>query len=241
MSNEQPAQPQHPGQYPGQYGQQPAPQAYPAQGQPTYPQQPYGQQPVYGQQQPGYTPQQPGYGQQQPGYGQQPQQPQQPAAQDNPYQITHYSQLYASQNPQQAPGYPATPAQGWTPGAPVSKSPLLGMISFAVVLLSIVIGSVAMYQIMDVVVNAVIASGGTATIDQAQLQAQLQAQYPLQTMMFGLASPLGLVGWVLGWVAAIGNRGRLWGVLAIVLGVLAIPILIGVVLAAMGPALDALR
>ena len=45
-------------------------EAPPAQG--GYGQQPYGQQPGYGQQQPGYGQQQPGYGQQQPGYGQQP-------------------------------------------------------------------------------------------------------------------------------------------------------------------------
>lgn len=85
--------------------------SYPPSGGQQYPdpnQQPYGQQPGYGQQQPGYgqQPQQPGYGQQQPGYGQQPGQ-QQPG--------------YGQQQPgygQQQPGYGQQPGQQPGFGAP---------------------------------------------------------------------------------------------------------------------------
>jgi hypothetical protein len=234
-AGQQPQTPQ-PAQYPGQYGQ-PAPQPYPA-----YPPQPV--QPGYGQQPPAYGQQQPAYGQQQaPGYGQQQAYGQQPASPDNPYQITHYSELYANQGQQQpVPAY----AGAYPAAQPTTKSPLLGMISFGVILLTLVLGSISLYQMMEPLTNAIIASGGdSSTINDPQFQANLQAEmatgYPLQSMILTLCTPLGFAAWIGGWVSAIGKWGRMWGVLAVVLGFLTIVILPVVVFAAMGPALATVR
>lgn len=194
----------------------PAQPGQPAYGQQPYPQQGYGQQP-YGQQ----------YGQQQ--YGQQPYGQQ-------PYGQQGYGQQYPVAYP--APGY-AAPEQP-------RKSPLLGMIAFAVVLLSTIAGAVAMYQLMGPITDLLIASGGnTDMLNDPQLQAELTqrlaTEFPLQTILLNIGFPLGLAGWITGIVAAATNRGRLWGVLAIILGVLAPVLLVVVVFAAMGPALGSLR
>lgn len=210
-----PANPAAP--YPGQYTP-PAQAAYPS----GYPQQPA-----------------PGYPQQ--AYPSQP----------SPYQVPNYSAQYGAQGAPQAPygaqQYPpqqAYPATWQTDARPAAKSPLLGIIAFVAIILTIVVGAVSLFQIMAPLMNAIVAAGPDAANDptfRSSLQAQITTAYPLQSMLLTLCSPVGFAAWVVGWVAAIGKRGRLWGVLAIVLGVLAIPILLAVMFAAMGPALEALR
>jgi hypothetical protein len=235
----QPPQPQPP------YGQPPQPQ--PPYGQPPQPQPPYGQppqpQPPYGQQYP-----QQGYGQQYPqqGYGQQYPQPYgqqaepghaprpQPGQQGSPDQITHWAALYGTSAPgpvqyQQS----ASPA----PGQKITKSPVLGIVAFGTVLVALVVVCLAAQPLGSILADIVIATGSTQ-IDSTTATQMLIEQAPVQTMMLNFWL-VGFAGWVTGIVATITARGRLWGVLAIVVGTLAPFIMLGVMLAAMMPALSA--
>jgi hypothetical protein len=259
----QPPQPPQPA--PGQPGQQYPQQGYgqqpPAYGQ--QPQQGYGQQypPGYGQQQPpqGYGQQQPpqGYGQQPPAYGQQPlaygQQPQQgygqapapqaygqqgqpqPGQQDNPYQITHYAAQYGTTPP---PTPQVQPPSAYSPYDRTRKSSLLGMIAFGIVIVCLVLVCVSAGPIGTVFADLVLATG-TTNLDQTTLTQLLMEQAPLQVMLMNVGSTVGFGGWVTGIVAAVMGRGRLWGVLAIIVGTLAPFIMAGVMMAAMLPALEA--
>lgn len=244
MSNDQPAgtpqNPENQGGFP-QPGSYHTPQAYPSQpssqpqGTPAYPPQGYPQQ--------GY-PQQP-YAQ--PGYGQSPQ-PQGQA--DNPYQITHYAAQYGGQNypqagqAQQYPAQPYPPQAAYPPAAKVAKSPMLGLIAFGVLLLCIVVGSLAGFQVMQAAVNLMVANGITPD-NQAELtqllQQELVSNYPLQTVVLNITGWGGFAAWIAGIVATAMNRGRMWGVFTIILGVLSPVIILAVIFAAMGPLLSTLR
>lgn len=250
MSTEQPVTPQNPDnsagsvpgatpqpgygqQYPQQgYGQQPQPfgQQYPQPGygqqpqpygQPQNPQQPYGQPPSpYGQQYPqqGYgQPQQ--YGQQPPqGYGQQPQ----------PF----------GQQPQQGYGAPAQYQQAayGVPSKKVAKNPLLGMIALGVVLVCLVLVSLAAGAIGEVLSSLILASG-TTQVDQTTFIQMVNEQVPVQYMLLNVGSTLGTAGWVTGIVAVATGRGRLWGVLALIAGVVAVILMMGLMMA---PAMSAI-
>ena len=220
-------QPGYGQQYPQPgYGQQQPPQGYGQQ-----PTQGYGQQPTpgYGQQYP-----QQGYGQQQPqqGYGQ-PARPVQPAPPENPYQITHYAAQYgAAAEPQQL-----SQAGYRTPPDPAKKSPVLGMAAFGVVMVALVVVCFAAQPLGSIMADLVISTGSTQ-IDSVTATEMLVEQAPVQTALMNFWL-VGFAGWVTGIVAAIVGRGRLWGVLAVVVGTLAPFIMLGVMLAAMMPALSA--
>ncbi|HEY3340236.1 MAG TPA: hypothetical protein VGK18_17185 [Propionicimonas sp.] len=239
----QPAQGQQPQQQP--YGQpaQPYGQQYPQPGygqqQPPYaqqqhPQQPYGQSPQpYGQQYPQQYGQQPqaygqrppqGYGQQpQPGYGQQPQQ--------------YGQQPYGQQQPPQ--GYAPVPYQqsGYgTPAAKVAKSPVVGLAAFGVVAVCLVLVCFAAGPIGEVLSTLILVTGSTQ-VDQTTLTQMLTEQVPVQVMMLNVGSSLGTAGWITGIVAAATGRGRLWGVLAILLGIVAVILMIALMVA---PAMSAI-
>ncbi len=258
MSSEQPVTPQNPdnssGDVPGSspqpgYGQQ---RPQPPHGQP---QQPYGQpQQPYGQQypQPGYgQPQQPPYGQPQPphqAYGQQPYgqqypqqygQPQQPPYGQRPPQGYGQQPQPYGQQPygQQAQGYPPVPYQGTGYGAPVTKvprSPVVGLAAFGVVLVCLVMVCFAAGPIGEVLSSLILVTGSTQ-VDQTTLTQMLTEQVPLQVMLLNVGSTLGTAGWVTGIVAAATGRGRLWGALAILLGIVAVILMIALMVApAMG-------
>ena len=224
-----PAQPAPPGQQQPQqgYGQQ---HPQPGYGQ-QYPQPGYGQQypQPYGQQYP-----QPGYGQQQPqqGYGQ-PSRPAQSAQPENPYQITHYAAQYgAAGAPQQLSqaGYRTT-------ADPAKKSPILGIAAFGVVLVALVVVCIAAQPLGSIMADLVLSTGSTQ-IDSVTATEMLAQRAPVQMAMLNFWL-VGFAGWVTGIVAAIIGRGRLWGVLAIVVGTIAPFIMFGVMLAAMMPAISA--
>ena len=212
----QPQRPPQPyGQPPQQYGQPYPPQAYGQQPQPYgQPAQPYGQSAQqYGQ------PQQ--YGQRPPqGYGQQP----------------------YGQQPQQGYGAPAQYQQSAypVPGQKVAKSPLLGLIAFGVVLVCLVLVCVAAQPIGQIVSDFILATG-SSSIDQVMLNQVLMQQAPGQAMLLQVGSTVGFAAWVTAIVAAVMGRGRMWAVLAIVVGTLAPFIMFGVMMAAMLPALQAVR
>lgn len=260
MSTEQPVTPQNPDnssgsdpgaspqpgdgqQHPQQgYGQQPQPfgQQYPQQGygqqpqpygQPQHPQQPYGQPPQqYGQQYP-----QQGYGQQPQQYGQRPQQGygQQPQPYGQPQQPQPYGQ-----QPQQGYAPPVQYQQSAyaAPGQKAAKSPLVGLVAFGVVLVCLVLVGLAAGPIGEVLSSLILATGSTQ-VDQTTLTQMLTEQVPLQVMMLNVGTTLGTAGWITGIVAAVAGRGRLWGVLAIIAGVLAVILMIGLMVA---PAMSAI-
>ena len=169
--------------------------------------------------QPGYPPQ-PGY--QQPGY---PPQSYPPAG--YPPQapgLQGYPQPYATQPPYQAqpPYYPTAPT------AP--KSPIVGIIALAVVVIALVgslVGAIPLAQAM----GELVATTGSTTFtpEDIPVSAQQALMGPMSAVM-GL-SVLGLAGWITGIVAAVSGRGRVWGAIAVVLGVAA-PFIILLVMAA---------
>jgi hypothetical protein len=258
MSNQQPdGTPQTTGSQgsapqPGAYG---SPQAYPRPGaQPpaapqyptqAYPASPYGQPPQpypgqgYGQPPQPYAPQ--AYGQPPQPYGRPPAQ----AGGQSPYQIPNYAAQYGHLS-QQPPGAQPFPGQAaYQPIPTETRGRMLGMIAFVVLVLCVGIGSIAGFQIMQVAgqyIAVIAASSGTVdqtAVTQA-MQSELVKDFPFQTVALNITGWLGLVAWIVGIVATVTRRGRLWGVLTIILGVLAPVIILAVTFAAIGPMLEAL-
>jgi len=216
---------------PGTYG---SPQPYPQQGSSGY----TPPAPAYGQ------PAQPGYGGQ-PAYGQ-PAAPQQPA--DNPYQITHYAAQYGAQGTPQAPYPPAPyqtqpypPASGWQPGQPEKRSPILGIVAFVLVAIALVASLVSLQPLVQLMSNLIIATGST-TIDSSMITQQMADQFAgPATMVFGVSPGLGLVALILGIVAMATRRGRLWGVIALVLAILGPIIVFTALMMGILPAAEAVQ
>lgn len=177
---------------------------------------PYGQNPSQGQPY-GYPPQQ---GQPQP-YGQAPQ----------------AGQPYAYPGQPQPPY--GQPAQGYAPGpnpygtaaAPAKKSSILGILALAIVVVCGVLLSWYMWKIGSVLGDYV--TNGSLTIDasnQNEISVAIANQLGAGVASIGTLSGFaGFVGWILGIIATVTKRGRAFGVMAIVLGVLA-PIIAFVVL-----------
>lgn len=190
----------------------------------------YGQNPQPGQPY-GYPPQQPAT---QP-YGQPPQSGTQPYGQP-PQQAQPYS--YPSQQPptqqyqQPAQGYAPTPmgAYGAAP-APSKRSPILGILALALVVISGIVLSVYMWRVGTVLGDFVV--GSSLNIDasnQTEIAQQIASQLGSGfASLGGLSAFVGFVGWILGIIAAATKRGRGFGVLAIILGILA-PIVAFIVL-----------
>ena len=186
---------------------QPYPQGY---GQP-YPQQPYGQQP-YGQQP---------YGQQ--GYAQSPYGQQGYQTPGSPYPATHTP-------PSPGQLQPPYGAAAWQPGAaPATRSPLLGIVGLALVAVALVASLASLPPLIDMMSNLIVANG-TTDIDSSMITESMLNQMAGPAMMLMYGGPgIGIVGVVLGIIAMATRRGRLWGTLALILGVLA-PIIIFIVL-----------
>lgn len=127
-------------------------------------------------------------------------------------------------------GYSAPPAAFGAPAADTSRpknSNRLGLIAFVVSLLAIVIGSIlagiggmqsgSLAQYADY-------SGGTATIDAGTLPDSASqtaiAAGVLTVSGFLVWGVLALWGFIQGIIAAVKNRGRGWGIAAIVLSVI---------------------
>jgi hypothetical protein len=209
-----------PGQPYGYPPQQPATQPY---GQPPQqmPTQPYGQPP---QQMPTQS------------YGQPPQQaPSQPYAyptQQGPNQP--YGQ------PQQAPNPYGQPQRGFVPTSPTGaygtppakRSPILGIIALLVVLICGVVLSVYLWQVGGIA-GQVAVNGTIDMSNSAELQALVLSQLGGWSLIGSLSAFLGFVGWIIGIVAVATKRGRAFGVVTIILGVLAPFVALGAFVAAM--------
>lgn len=118
-------------------------------------------------------------------------------------------------------GYGAAPV-----GTPAQKKPTMGIVAFALTIVAAILYCVFAAQ------------GATATVDlfnligtidveaaEPELTSSVEAQnlaLALSAWFLAQAIPavMGLVGFILGIVAAAQNKGRVWGILAIVLGVI---------------------
>ncbi len=209
---------QNPG--PG-YGQTPPPgqpYGYPPQQAPG---QPYGAPPQQGTQPYGQPPQQ---GTQP--YGAPPQQGTQPYGQP-PQQGTQAYTYPTQQGPTQPYGQPM---QGFAPtpmgaygaaAAPAKKSPALGAIALALVVICGAISTFYLWRVGSVAGQFAV-DGSLDTSTQPELVQEVLNQLGGVLPMVGNASGfVGLLGWILGIVATATKRGRGFGITAIILGVLA--------------------
>jgi len=184
----------------------------PGYGQTPSPGQPYGYPPQQGPNQPYGQPQQAPnpYGQANQPYGQPPQGPNQPYGQ-----------------PPQGPNQPfGQPQQGFVPTAgaygtpPAKRSPILGIIALAVVVICAVVLSMYLWQVGGIA-GQVAVNGTIDTSNQAELQALVLSQLGGWSLIGSLSAFLGFVGWIIGIVAVATKRGRAFGVVTIILGVIA--------------------
>lgn len=175
----------------------------------------------YGQQPQGYPQQPQGYSQQPQGYGQQPQAPygQQPS-----YGNYGTSGMY----------------QG---GAPEERPATMGLIAMAVVVISAIVLWVVSWMIGQDIGDLFVTTGlDPETMDpdvlarDPEFQAWMTRAQALWTAVT-LSVLAGIVGWILSIVAAASRRGRGFGVVGIIVGVLAPLIAFGLFFAGMWPSI----
>lgn len=167
-----------------------------------------------------------GYGQAPQGYGQAPQEYGQPA---QGYGQSPYGYGAPQPGAAQPYGYPAA-----APAAPAEKSRTLGLVGFGLVVLATIIGCVAIVPMMTLIGQYMVANN-LNTVDQDEMLMILQSGAPGTMIALNLASFVGFAGWVIGIVATAMKRGRMWGVLAIILGPVSLVILVIVAVVALMP------
>ena len=191
----------------------------PQYGQTPPPGQPYGYPPQQAPTQPYGQPQQAPnpYGQANQPYGQPPQGPNQPYGQ-----------------PQQ--GFVPTAGAYGTP--PAKRSPILGIIALLVVLICGVVLSVSLFR-MGGLLGQLAVNGTVEISSQTQLQEEVLSQLGgIWTLLVYGSGLLGFVGWIVGIVAVATKRGRAFGVVTIILGVIAPIAAFAAMFAAMAPYLS---
>jgi len=203
----------------------------PGYGQTPPPGQPYGYPPQQGPNQPYGPPQQAPnpYGQANQPYGQPPQGPNQPYGQ-----------------PPQAPNPYGQPQQGFVPTSPTGaygtppakRSPILGIIALLVVLICGVVLSVSLFR-MGGLLGQLAVNGTVEISSQTQLQEEVLSQLGgIWTLLVYGSGLLGFVGWIVGIVAVATKRGRAFGVVTIILGVIAPIAAFAAMFAALAPYLS---
>lgn len=182
------------------------PSGQPAWGQHTTQQQPYAQ-PAWGQRDDSQPTGRPGY---------------QPQATDgDPYRITP-AQYYRDQGyaePQPVEPYP-TQYRPATPGFRARRSSTLGIVSFGLVAAMLVI-CVTAAQALATAYTKIVLAAGTVEIDTADVSEAMAAPLILPGTAIAMASLGGIIGLIIGIVAAVSGRGRGWGVAAIITGLVA--------------------
>jgi hypothetical protein len=121
--------------------------------------------------------------------------------------------------------------------APRKRSPILGLIALAIVVISGVVLSLYAWRIASVLGSYVV--DGTLNVNQSnqtEIAQQIVSQLGSGFAALGSWSiGVGFVGWILGIIATATKRGRAFGVVAIILGVLAPIAAILAMFAALGP------
>ncbi len=189
-------------------------------------QQQYGQQSGQGQQQYG---QQSGQGDQQYGqqqYGQPSSTPSWNDQQRHDQGQHHDQQPYAA-----APAHSGAPAWQSHDEPKPKKKKTVGIIAFVLGLLALVLGVVGGYIMGSAISNSgvidQITQNGSTNLTPEQMQSEVMNDPDVRSQLvggiavIGIAAFLGLWALVQGIIAAVAKRGRVWGILAIVLAVVA--------------------
>ena len=141
----------------------------------------------------------------------------------------------------QLPGQPSQmfPTQGYSnQGYPDARqqprSALLGMIALGVVAVATVLFCWAMWR-TGVVMGPLFASSGGRMSNSELTQVLLEQMGEAALLALNIGMYAGLAGWITGIVATATRRGRSYGVMAIILGVLAPVIGVFLVVAALMP------
>ncbi|WP_066657084.1 DUF4064 domain-containing protein [Curtobacterium sp. MR_MD2014] len=211
-----------------QYGEQ-------HQGQQQYGQQQYGERDQYGQQQYGERDQhgQQQYGQPQHGeHDQHGRYDQRDGRHESPTWGEHQGshQPYAASSAPASAGSPAWQSSEET--KPAKKKKTVGLVAFALGILSLVLGVVGGAVLGaafagNAAIEQIARDGGGSVQQQEQLRQQLMndpsamSQFGGGSIIILIAAVLGLWALVQGIIAAVAGRGRVWGVLAIILAVVA--------------------
>jgi len=145
-------------------------------------------------------------------------------------QVGHQHDQHGSQQ-QYAPAAAGAPT--WQPHDAVKrKKKTIGVVAFILGLASLVLGVVGGWIVGKAIGNSgfadsVVQSGGTTTFDQQDAARQItndpavMGQVAGGAVVIGIAAILGLWALVQGIIAAVVARGRVWGILAIVLAAVA--------------------
>jgi hypothetical protein len=102
------------------------------------------------------------------------------------------------------------------PAGPAKRSSTLGVLGLVLVVTYLVVAIVARWLTPDIHVYEM----SSTSESMGRLGAEVLPQLVLPLLMMA-SGVIGLAGWVLGIVATVTNRGRVFGVAAIILGVVA--------------------
>ena len=178
------------------------------------------------------------YGQGQQQYGQQSGQGQQQYGQPsstpswNDQQRHDQGQHHDQQPDAAAPAHSGAPAwQSHDEPKPKKKKKTVGIIAFVLGLLALVLGVVGGYIMGSAISNSgvidQITQNGSTNLTPEQMQSEVMSDPDVRSQLvggiavIGIAAFLGLWALVQGIIAAVAKRGRVWGILAIVLAVVA--------------------
>jgi hypothetical protein len=121
-----------------------------------------------------------------------------------------------SQYPGAGHGQPFVVTDGPEPAGPAKPSSTLGVVGLVLVVIYLVVAIVARWLTPDIAVYELTSTSGS----MGRLGAEILPQLVLPLLMMA-SGAIGLAGWILGIVATVTNRGRVFGVSAIILGVVA--------------------
>lgn len=119
-----------------------------------------------------------------------------------------------SQYPGAGYGQPARSTGDPASAGPAKTSPRLGAVGLVLVGIGLVVAIAALFLSPIIVVNHV--SSTSNSMDQLGASILTELGIPILMMVSGL---VGLAGWIVGIVATVTNRGRAFGVAAIITGV----------------------
>ncbi|WP_182064380.1 DUF4064 domain-containing protein [Curtobacterium sp. ME12] len=183
----------------------------------------YGEQYGQGQQQYG---QQSGQGEQQ--YGQP---SSTPSWNDQQRHDQHHDQHHDQQPYAAAPAHSGAPAWQSHDEPKPKKKKTVGIIAFVLGLLALVLGVIGGYIMGSAISNSgvldQITQNGSTNLTPEQMQSEVMSDPDVRSQLvggvavIGIAAFLGLWALVQGIIAAVAKRGRVWGILAIVLAVVA--------------------
>jgi hypothetical protein len=120
------------------------------------------------------------------------------------------------------------------------KSPMLGRITLALVLVTLVVATVSMGPIATVMAQLMAATGSTQ-FDNATLTAAIMSSAAGPASAFQLATIVGGAAAILGLIAGIIGRGRASGIIAFIIGLLAPVVWLTYAVIVLYPTMAALR